>query len=478
MFASLIFTARFAYATLSINEVMYDAPGSDADAEWVEVYNSGSSPIDMSDIYIADYDTSWHYHSITPYSQAFIPAGGYGIVIRTSSASIPNTFNTKWPNISVPMFRASFDLGNDSGHIALSSDKKSVYSELSYTSTMGATGDGNSLQSISGSYVAMPATPGTMNGSVNDNSNSSSNTDTNTQADKSTDNTNDTSTSGSDPKAVKVYDNIIAKITAPTIVTTKIGFKIQAQVLGRKREVIDSGKYVWSFGDGKSLQQSQYKPFYYSYDNKGQYVVTLTYYESILSAEPAVRTQVTVTVVDPEVAISSVGDYTDPYIELTNKSNREIDMSSWIIKSDNTLFTMPEGMTILPSKNIRLSSAVTLFTSSDIQNLTIYNPTGSVVATYPDSNKTGYKVSNMEYIDNMYNTDATPKKSFPEKDTGVVNLDSQKASVHSSGINNNMSLFGLALLIIIGSFILININKKPSEGEPDIVSASDMNIIE
>lgn len=477
MFASLIFTARFAYATLSINEVMYDAPGGDTDAEWVEVYNPGSSPIDVSDIYIADYDTAWHYHSITPYSQAFIPAGGYGIVIRTSSASIPNTFTTKWPNINVPMFRASFDLGNDSGHIALSSDKKSVYSELSYTSTMGATGDGNSLQSISGSYVAMPATPGAMNGSVNDNSNSNSNTET--QADKSADNTNDTSTSGSGPKAVKVYDNIIAKITAPTIVTTKIGFKIQAQVLGRKREVIDSGKYVWSFGDGKSTQQAFYKPFYYSYDNKGQYVVTLTYYESILSAEPAVRTQITVTVVDPEVAISNVGDYTDPYIELTNKSNREIDMSSWIIKSDSKTFIMPEGMTILPNKNIRLSSAVTLFTSSDINNLTIYNPTGSVVATYPDSNKTGYKVSNMEYIDNVYNTDTTPKKSFSQKDPSIVNLDSQVASVHNLRFNNNyMNIFGLILLIIIGSFVLININKKPSEGELDNIRTSDINIIE
>jgi hypothetical protein len=475
MFAILLFTASFAHATLSINEVMYDAPGGDTDAEWVEVYNPGSGPVDMSDIYIADYDTSWHYHSITPYSQASIPAGGYGIVIRTSSTSIPSIFTTKWPNINVPMFRASFDLGNDTGHIALSSDKKSVYSELSYTSTMGATGDGNSLQSISGSYVAMVATPGAMNGSVNDNSN----TGTNNEVDKSSDNTTDTGSGSGSTKVTKVYDNIIAKISAPTIVTTKIGFKVQAQVLGHKREVIDSGKYVWSFGDGRSIQQAVYKPFYYSYDNKGQYVVTLTYYESILSAEPAVRTQVTVTVVDPEVSISSVGDYTDPYIELTNKSNREIDMSSWVIKSDNTSFTMPEGMTILPNKNIRLSSTVTLFTPSDINNLTIYNPTGSLVAIYPDSNKSGYKASNLEYINNIYNKEASYSKSSPVKDKGVIDLDTQTASVNSSGFNNNhMSIVGLLLLIIIGSFVLININKKPSEGELDNINVSDINIIE
>jgi hypothetical protein len=48
------YSSRVAFATLFINEIMYDLPGSDSTSsksrEWIEVYNSGSSdiPIDAS----------------------------------------------------------------------------------------------------------------------------------------------------------------------------------------------------------------------------------------------------------------------------------------------------------------------------------------------------------------------------------------------------------------------------------------------
>lgn len=468
----LLIFGHLAYASLEINEIMYDAPGGDTDLEWIEIYNPDANAINVSNIFIADYDTTWHYHSLTSYNSDSIPAGGYALVLRTSSSAIPDTFKSKWPNYNGLIFRASFNLGNESGRLALSSDKKSVYSDVSYTSALGASGDGNSLQIISGSFVSQIPTPGSIN------QYSENNTSNNEENDPSQDSASD-NTANLNTKIDKTYDNFLVKIVAPSIVTTKIDFKISAQILGRKREVIDSGRYVWSFGDGKSFQEAVHKPFQYSYLNKGQYVLKLSYYESILSAEPIAKEQVIITVIDPEVVISNIGNYADPYFEITNKSQREIDLSFWTIKSNTKSFIMPEGMSILPGKSIIFSSLITNFDINDIANLYLYLPNGSISAIYPDNKNTGYnKIKNENYDNTIPNINNNKNKLVP-KDDEVVDLNLNTASVADSNISNNTkSIFGLFILIILGSFTLLSIHKKPSDGELDMVSASDINIIE
>ena len=45
---SLFALPLFAYASIEITEIMYDAPGADTGREWVEVTNTGVSPADIS----------------------------------------------------------------------------------------------------------------------------------------------------------------------------------------------------------------------------------------------------------------------------------------------------------------------------------------------------------------------------------------------------------------------------------------------
>src|SRR3989339_847976 len=63
VFLSIAFfiTPRIVFAQVLINEIMYDLSGADDKHEWVEIYNNGSSPVDLSDWKFNDADTATNH---------------------------------------------------------------------------------------------------------------------------------------------------------------------------------------------------------------------------------------------------------------------------------------------------------------------------------------------------------------------------------------------------------------------------------
>lgn len=137
LFFILIFSFSFnlARASLEITETMYDPLGSDANVEYIKVKNSGTLPIDLSTWYVADYDTSWHFHKIKEENVKLLDAGVDALVINTSQVNFAD-FKTKTPDYHGLLFRASFTLGNDAGRLGLSADKKNIVSDTSYIASV------------------------------------------------------------------------------------------------------------------------------------------------------------------------------------------------------------------------------------------------------------------------------------------------------------------------------------------------------
>ena len=52
----LYFTLNYSLPEIVINEIMYDPPGDDNNSEWVELYNAGSGPVDLTGWSLADND--------------------------------------------------------------------------------------------------------------------------------------------------------------------------------------------------------------------------------------------------------------------------------------------------------------------------------------------------------------------------------------------------------------------------------------
>lgn len=471
----LIFFTKTAFASIEITEIMYDAPGTDTSREWVEIYNNGNESIDLSKWYFFSADTK---HSLNPNSSAILNTGSYAVIVQDL-----NKFMIDWPSFSGLIFDSSWTgLNNENDSISMKDPDLNIVGGLSYTSGLGGAGDGNSLQKVNGSLVSSSPTPGSENKNTNNNQ-ESSNTNTNTNATNSeqqnstTTKTTSGGTSNSAKIVLEVPKIITTKIIAKNNAITRVGFTIEANTIGYTKEKLDSGKFVWSFGDGNSLQEARHKPFEYSYQYPGEYVLSLTYYESILSTKPVATDSITITVTDPELFITKVGDISDPYIEIKNQSESRMSLSGWVLNSVSKSFKLPEGMAILPNKSIILSPKVTSFDVNDIQNLSLFAPNGSLVNTYPAKKLSKSPV----YIKDNYSVNNSIRDTNKKEDnTEEIDLNDITASAGDAEIPNSyLPLVGLIGVIVAGVATVVYAHKKsPQEVGISEISSSDIKIIE
>lgn len=183
------------------------------------------------------------------------------------------------------------------------------------------------------------------------------------------------------------------------------------------------------------MQEAEHKPFEYAYQYSGEYVLSLTYYESILSTKPVASDNIVITVTDPALFLTKVGDINDPYVEIKNQSEKtECPCWAGVLNSSTKSFKLPEGMAILPNKSIILSPKVTLFDFNDVQNLFLYAPNGSLVSTYPVQ-----KVSKTpNYVKSISSTSRGIYTDSKSTDINTeIDLDNLGASVGNKNVPNN-----------------------------------------
>ncbi|OGG88462.1 hypothetical protein A3H15_03130 [Candidatus Kaiserbacteria bacterium RIFCSPLOWO2_12_FULL_50_28] len=140
--------------TVVINEIMYDPAGSDSGREWIEIKNEGDSPVDLSGWRFFEDNTN---HNLTlKMGNAVLPPDGYAII-----ADNDVFFLTDWPDFDGILFDSAFSLSNTGETLAIKDGEGAIIDEVTYTSSQGAAGDGNSLHRVnSDEWIAATPTPG------------------------------------------------------------------------------------------------------------------------------------------------------------------------------------------------------------------------------------------------------------------------------------------------------------------------------
>lgn len=129
-----------------VTEVMYDLrEGSDSGREWIEVYNIGSTAIDLSKWKIVENGKN---HKITVVQGSFGP-GSFAII-----ADNAEKFKADYPDYSGGLFDSAFSLNNKGETIALMDAAGKEADSIMYTGALGANGTGDSLQKIDPSLNA------------------------------------------------------------------------------------------------------------------------------------------------------------------------------------------------------------------------------------------------------------------------------------------------------------------------------------
>lgn len=140
---------------LIITEIFYNASGTDDGREWIEVRNDGASAASLDDVRFFEGGTN-HWLTFTR-GDALLSPGAYAVI-----ADDADQFLLNYPAFSGGLFDSSFSLSNSGEVLALTFDGSTFHS-VTYSSSTGAYGDGDSLQLITGNWQASAPTPGAVN---------------------------------------------------------------------------------------------------------------------------------------------------------------------------------------------------------------------------------------------------------------------------------------------------------------------------
>ena len=340
---------------------MYDAPGTDTKHEWVELQNIGSA-VDMSGY---KYYENGSNHGLTLFAgPATVAAGGY-VVIADDAA----TFLGDFPSFSGTLFDSAFSLSNTGESMSLRDESLTDAASASYTSDAGAAGDGNSLNALSGSWYPRLPTPGgaAASGSVepaqtsNPPASSNSNSTSGGSSNATPQSTASPVTEG--PKiTVNAGDDRTVIVGAEALFT--------ATALGIQGEPLASARYVWSFGNAATKEG---RSVLYTYTIPGTYIVVV----DASSAEHGATDRVTVTAVAADIAVTRANA---DFIELHNRTGRELDLGLWQLGVGGVFFVLPPRTIIGANKAIPLPKDVTGLTPTAPSDVTLYYPNGMKAA--------------------------------------------------------------------------------------------------
>ncbi|MFA6397224.1 MAG: lamin tail domain-containing protein [Candidatus Paceibacterota bacterium] len=276
---------------------------------------------------------------------------------------------------------------------------------------------------------------------------------------------------------------ISAEIVSKAIVVAGIPNDFEATILGYDKEPLRFGKLAWNFGDGGTKELKENEKISYTYNYPGEYVVVLDYTQYYYYPKPDATDRFIIKVVPSEITLSFIDSPTGLAVELNNPSKYEVDLSSWILSSNQKNFTFPKNTIILPGKKITISPQLTGFVSEDKNNLKLIYPNGGFAFTYSGDSGSQNIKPKIVYIKS--DTEINPQiKEASALTTDIQPIDQNSdltASAINSGTektsNKNLSnwLFGILGIIIVGSLSVFLLRNKKKDEFEDI---KDIKIIE
>ena len=124
---------------ITISEIYYNPPSSDNDHEWLEIYNSGSIPADITKLRLNEDEKN---HTLKNITEAVLVPGSYAVIAENATQ-----FIVDYPDFNGILFDSSWSsLSNTGEFLSLVVEKDGILDSVLYNSTWGGDGDGFSLE--------------------------------------------------------------------------------------------------------------------------------------------------------------------------------------------------------------------------------------------------------------------------------------------------------------------------------------------
>lgn len=282
---------------------------------------------------------------------------------------------------------------------------------------------------------------------------------------------------------------IFVSAKAPVKIVAGADASFEAYAVGLKKEPIENARYVWSFGDGASLEG---KHVYHAYHYPGSYVVLVEASSGEWSAMD--RKDSTVTV--PLLSVSGIKEGPDGFIEITNKGTDDLDLSRWFLKAGGTFFMFPNGTMVKAGKAVPFPADITkLSAGSDAELL---YPNGKTVVRYvnvgtadedpvlPVSAPIAKTTVEKAPVETSPHPISLTKPTESELvDTASVSPVINPASIQASAVQSGngsakwfLSALALSLVVAGGYLFTARRFSSPTEPKEDKISADEFEIVE
>lgn len=369
LFILLVISPYTVRAQVVISEFMYDAPGSDSGEEWVELFNAGTTAVDLTKWKIND--GSNHILNVPPQN------GGTGSITLSSGAYIvlaDNATNFEGAHAGIAnVIDTTLSLPNTSGTVSLVDDSGVVVDALSYTKDTGAAGDGNSLQrsEVSGTAIR-PGTPTPGTGPLSTTTGGASASDASTTV--STPAAHTTIASPVSSYVPPPSPSLFADAGDDRTVIVGADTQFDARAYDRNEETVDTARFLWNFGDG-STAEGESVLHHYSYP--GRYALVLN-----IAQEKFAATDEAVITAEPAKLGFSV--LPNGGVAIQNLAGRDLDLSGWIIRAGPgllpALFMLPPHSVILSDAAMHITRTVLGFTATEHAELQYPNGVSALEA--------------------------------------------------------------------------------------------------
>ena len=361
--------ANTAFANIVVNEIMYDLDGSDDGREWVEIFNGGSEQTDLSGWKFYENDTNHSLNLIQ--GGSIIQPGGYAVIVDNS-----DKFLADWLGFSGMIFDSSFSLKNTSESLSIRNGELNDIDQVVYNPSLGAGGDGNSLQKTAGGWIAAVPTPGAQNNNSSQSSQNSPPPD-NPPPDNNRQQPVIEPTGGS---SWPTEEQIFANAGEDRITPVGADVIFSGKALGLEKEPLDNARYSWNFGDGAAAEGQNVRHFY---KYPGRYMVIL----DVSSGKYAASDRVVVEAIPNELKIIEANK---EFIKLRNGSKYIFDISGWFLRTtkNNQIFKFPESSLISANADLVISSDVSRITAGGNGELVeLLYPNGAAAFVYEISSR-------------------------------------------------------------------------------------------
>lgn len=260
------------------------------------------------------------------------------------------------------------------------------------------------------------------------------------------------------------------------IISTKLAhvgvpFAIQGTGTGTLGEKLSHGRYYWNFSDGdfREVKVTNNEKFTHTYFYPGDYTIIFEYYPDVFTDVPDAVAEATIKVLEPKILISRVGEANDFFIEITNETGHEADLSNWVLLSDYKVFTLPKNTTLSANKKMVISPKVSGFSVGDKSSLKLMTPQRELVFSYAypvapakvATKKSSYIVKNEE------------KTLFAPKDLTAASILGQDKKTSGSTLSFVPVIFLVFVGISAGGVYFIRRHRNTSK-----ISSDDFDILD